>query len=79
LSQFPTTAEKRNILGKYGFLLDCIGPKRRAPRVNCSINRNAAGGKVFLKKKHINQFQPETTEKKVEIWRDLIGAMKAQS
>jgi hypothetical protein len=48
-------------------MLDCTGLKRRAPRVTCSTNQNAADGKVFLKKRDINQFQLETTEKKVEI------------
>jgi len=67
LSQFPITLEKRIVLGKLGFLLDRTGPKRRAPRVTYSTICSAADGKVFLKKRDINQFQPETTEKKVEI------------
>jgi len=67
LSQFPITLEKRIVLGKLGFLLDRTGPKRRAPRATYSTIRSAADGKVFLKKRDINQFQPETTEKKVEI------------
>jgi len=48
-------------------MLDCSGPKRRAPRTACSTYHNVADGKVFLKKRDINQFQLETTEKKVEI------------
>jgi len=68
--------EKKHSQELGSFLLDCTDPKRRAPRVTYSTNRNAADGKVFLKKRHINQFQSETTEKKVEISRDLIGAIK---
>jgi hypothetical protein len=59
--------EKKHSRGIGSSLLDCTGPKRRAPRATCSTNRNAADEKVFLKKRHINQLQPETTEKKVEI------------
>jgi hypothetical protein len=63
----PNHLREKNRSRKIRFFARSTGPKRRAPRVTYSTIRSAADGKVFLKKRDINQFQPETTEKKVEI------------